>query len=83
MPEAEILKPFGEFKTPGRQEEVAKMLRRLADEADRGEIIGAAVATINRNEDAGTFYQPGSAGWARLIGSLALLQHIMMKNWDA
>jgi hypothetical protein len=58
IPEAEILKPFGEFKTPGRQEEVAKMLRRLADEADRGE-------------------------WARLIGSLALLQHIMMKNWGA
>ena len=79
---AEILKPFGEYRTPGIQEEVVVLLRRLLNDAENGDIIGCAVATVNRHEECRTYYQPGAGGWARLIGNVAALQHTMLKDWS-
>ena len=78
---AEILKPFGDYRTPGVDAEVVDLLRKTLAAAEKGEIIGVAIACIRANGFTLTRANRGSAGTGELIGAVALLQAEMIENW--
>lgn len=80
---AEIVKPFGEYKTPGANAYVIKALRETLEQAERGEIFGVAIASINARGYVHIKCEKGSCGMAEIVGAVAILQHDMMINWES
>jgi hypothetical protein len=79
---AEILKPFGEFECPGKQESVIDLLKTALEQAERGELIGVALAKVNAAQEISSNYAVGSAGYARMLGSITIMQHSFCADWD-
>jgi hypothetical protein len=66
-----VTKPFSivELPTPERQVELAKALRDMADQAERGELLEAVV--VYRTSDGKTGnYQSNTQSRARMAGAL-------------
>lgn len=78
---AEILKPFGDYKTPGIDPSVVELLRKALAMAERGEITGVAIAAIAGNGFSPTRANRGTASIGELIGTVAVLQAEMIGNW--
>lgn len=79
---AEIIKPFGDYKTPGPNENVIKILRETLEEAEHGEIVAVAIAAINSGGFISVRCQKGSRGMAEIIGAVAVLQHDILESWE-
>jgi len=78
---AEIIKPFGDYKTPGPNQNVISLLQKLLEEAERGEIVAVAVATICEGGFVGVRFDVGSRGTSELVGAVAVLQRDLLEDW--
>lgn len=78
---AEILKPFGAYRTRGRNESVIENLKEILARAELGEITGFALVVLNDNGDVDTLTVAGNHGFPMLAGSVACLQDDLMRKW--
>ncbi|HTS05453.1 MAG TPA: hypothetical protein VMP68_07710 [Candidatus Eisenbacteria bacterium] len=78
---AEIIKPFGDYKTPGPNENVIAILRQTLEEAERGEIVAVAISMINAAAFVGSRFDTGSRGMSELVGAVTILQHDLLADW--
>lgn len=78
---AEIIKPFGDYKTPGPNEKVIDLLRKTLEEAERGEIVAVAVASICAGGFIGVRVDVGSRGMSEMVGAVTVLQHDLLADW--
>lgn len=78
---AEILKPFGDYSTPGVDPDLVRLAEQLLAEAKAGEIIGFAVAIVRPNHMIGSLTRRGSCSTAEIAGAVAGLQYDILKNW--
>lgn len=61
---------------------IVDLLTRLLAKAEKGEIIGIAVATVTPDLCTGSSYKLGDSTLAELLGSVTLLQWRMMEAAD-
>lgn len=80
---AEIIKPFGNYMTPGRNQDVVDILRTALLEAEKGEITGIALVLISPNHYTLTRMCTGNHGWSVLIGGIAMAQDDCIRKWRA
>ncbi len=78
---AEIIKPFGDYKTPGPNEKVIDVLRKALDDAERGEIVAVAIASICAVGFVGVRYEVGSRGTSEMVGAVTVMQHDLLADW--
>lgn len=78
---AEIIKPFGDYQTPGPNKRVIATLRDILDGAERGEILAVAVAMIKAGGIVHIRGESGNRGMAELVGAVSVLQHDMLQDW--
>jgi len=78
---AEILKPFGSYRTPGIDENVVETLENLLERAVSGEITGVAVAYMTGGNHACSEVAFGSAGYAAMLGATVAMQATMLEAW--
>jgi len=78
---AEIIKPFGDYRTPGPNQNVISVLRKLLEEAERGEIVAVAVASICAGGFVGVRFDVGSRGMSEMVGAVTVLQHDLLEDW--
>jgi hypothetical protein len=83
MSEAQILKPFGDYKTPGPNDSVIEMLREALAHAESGECVGVAIAMLAPSGFVKTRAVQGSRGMAELLGAVALMQDDLIRRWKA
>jgi len=79
--QAEIIKPFGDYKTPGPNENVIAILRKTLEEAERGEIVAVAIASICSGGFVGVRFEVGSRGTSEIVGAVTVLQHDILSDW--
>lgn len=79
---AKIIKPFGDYKTPGPNEKVIEALRKSLEEAERGEILAVAIASICACGFVGVRCDIGSRGMSELVGAVTIMQHDLLENWE-
>ena len=80
---AEILKPFGDYKTPGVSEGIVDMLEELLVLVKAGEVQAAGVVLINQNGFVRTRAHKGNRGMAEMVGAVAVMQHDLIRLWKA
>ena len=78
---AEIIKPFGDYKTPGPNENVIEILQKTLKEAERGEIVAVAITMINAAGFVGVRFDTGNCGMSELVGGVTVLQHDLIADW--
>jgi hypothetical protein len=80
---AEILKPFGDYKTPDANDAVIKALEDLVAKAKAGEIQSFACAYVMSNDWTAYRNENGTSGLARLLGAVTVMQHAICNSWAA
>lgn len=80
---AEILKPFGEYLTPGVDADVVTMLREILAKAEHGELVAVAIAGVMQNGCVLTRANIGSRGTGELLGAVCVLQTEICEEWRA
>jgi hypothetical protein len=78
---AEILKPFGDYFTPGPSRDVIEALEECLASAKRGEIVAIAIATLNCQGSTATFTERGNRGFAELLGAVSMMEDDIKKKW--
>jgi hypothetical protein len=78
---AEILKPFGAFKTPGPSKEVIELLQIWLDKAKIGEITSVALTGCTPHHKTIAQFEAGNDGLALLIASIVLLQDDILSQY--
>jgi hypothetical protein len=78
---AKILTQFGEYMTPGPDEEVVGILCDLLEKAQRGEVVAIAIGAIRGDGYVMTRANRGKRGTGELLGAVAALQSEMIENW--
>ncbi len=79
---AEIIKPFGDYKTEGPQEGVVQTLKSLLARAEKGEITSLACSFQLANGFLSYAYAAGSGGYTALVASVAMLGYTIQRDWD-
>ena len=69
--------------TPGStiQQEVVDILKELLAEAERGEIIGIVVGSVDPGKCIASRSRKGSATYAELVAAATMLQFDLCKHW--
>ena len=78
---AEILKPFGDYKTPGVQEEVVEVLKNALEQAERGEVSALGLVLLAPNKFCRTRSVQGSCGYGELVGGISILHYDAIRAW--
>ena len=78
---ADIIKPFGEYKTPGPNGRVIEELTKILEQAQRGEIVSFAIAIIRESGWVGSRFVVGSRGMSEIVGAVTILQHDLVEDW--
>lgn len=78
---AEILKPFGEYKTPGVQEDVVSILKDALKQAQRGEVAALGLVLLAPNKLCRTRSVQGACGYGELVGGISILHYDAVKAW--
>lgn len=77
----EILKPFGEYRTPGPSISCIELLRETLELAERGEIVAIAIAALTPSGFTRTRADRGSRGMGEIIGAVAVMQDDLIRMW--
>jgi hypothetical protein len=77
----EILRPFGEYLTPGPSTPCIALLRDALEMAERGEVVGVAIAMISPVGFVRTRGEKGSRGMAEMVGAVAVMQDDLIRRW--
>lgn len=77
----EILKPFGEYHTPGPNASCIELLREVLGMAERGEVVAVAIASINPAGFTRTRADKGSRGMGEIVGAVAVMQDDLIRMW--
>lgn len=80
---AEILKPFGDYKTPGPSADVIELLAETLEMAVRGDVTGIAIAMIRPDTFVKTRAIAGNHGMATLLGAVTVMQDDIIRMWKA
>lgn len=79
---ATILKPFGRTPPTGEPvKSVVEMLRKLADEAERGEIVGFSGVVIDPNGFSQSVISDGTASCFTMLAGLRLLERDFIERF--
>lgn len=78
---AEIIKPFGDYRTPGPNDKVIEILKKCLEEAERGEIVAVAITSINAGGWINCNWECGSRGRSEIVGAVTMMQHDIMADW--
>lgn len=76
----EVLRPFGDYGTPGPCEAVVSKLEELLEEAQRGELIGLAWAVVRPGGKVGYGHHPGSGSSLLLVAATSLSHEFLAKD---
>lgn len=80
-PTAEIIKPFGEYRTPGVSKDIIDLIERVLARAEAGEVAGVAITFITPNGHTCSEVAFGSAGYAAMAGATVALQSTILQQW--
>jgi hypothetical protein len=69
------------YHDPGSQEAVVELLQELLESAQKGEIIGIIIGTVQANGYIGTRSAKGGCIMAQLVATSAALHFDLMYNW--
>ena len=78
---ADIIKPFGEYRTPGPNKNVIALLKKTLEEAERGEIVAIAMAAISDGGFVCIRVDKGSRGMSEMIGAVSVMKHDLLEDW--
>lgn len=78
---AEILTPFGDYKTPLPSQKVIQILERALHQAQRGDVVGVALAVVDGRGFVSTRAERGTRGMAEMVGAVAVMQDDLIRLW--
>lgn len=78
---AEILTPFGEFKTPGINQNTIETLELVLARAKAGEVTAVAIAFITPGNHAACEIAFGAVGYAMMLGASVAMTDTIMRKW--
>lgn len=79
--EAKILKPWGDYFTPGASSGVIRILEEALKKATSGEIVAVGIVMINPGGFTMTRAVKGSRGFGEILGGVAVLQDDLIRLW--
>jgi hypothetical protein len=82
LSETKILKPFGDYKTPGPSADVISLLEEMLEKAKHGEILAIAIAAVRPDGYVQTRAHKGNRGMSEIVGAVAVMQYYLMRSWN-